>query len=92
MTTKFYAVEFKKSAIKDLKPLPKEVQQRIIDSMNLLAVDPFSSILPIRKMQGSSSENLYRLRIGSYRVVYEVQREKVVILVIRIGHRKDVYR
>ena len=89
---KLYSVEFKTSAVKELQRLPKAIQVKILDAMRLLAADPFSSLLPIRKMEGRSSENRFRLRIGRYRVVYEVQKKKVVIFVIRVGHRKDIYR
>ena len=60
--------------------------------MKLLAADPFSPLLPIRKMEGRYNDDRFRLRIGSYRVVYEVQQGRVVIFVVRVGHRKDVYR
>ena len=89
---KLFFVEFKTSAVKELKRLPRAVQIKIFDGLRLLATDPFSSLLPIRKMEGRSSENRFRLRVGQYRVIYEVKKEKVVILVIRVGHRKDVYR
>ena len=87
-----YSVEFKVSATKELGRVPKAIQIRIMHGMRLLAVDPFSTLLPIRKMEGRSSDNRFRLRIGKYRVTYEVQKEKVVIFVVRVGHRKDVYR
>ena len=89
---KLYLIEFKTSAAKELKRLPRAVQIKIFDGLRLLASDPFSLLLPIRKMEGRSNENRFRLRVGQYRVIYEVQKEKVVIFVIRVGHRKDVYR
>jgi mRNA interferase RelE/StbE len=89
---KIYSIEFKTSAVKELKRLPKIIQVKILSSMKLLAVDPFSPLLPIRKMEGRSNDNRFRFRMGRYRVVYEVQRDRVVIFVVRVGHRKDVYR
>ena len=89
---KTYSVEFKTSAAKELKRLPKVIQIKIMDAVRLLATDPFSVLLPIRKMEGRFSEYRFRIRVGKYRVIYEVQKEKIVIFVIRIGHRKDIYR
>lgn len=61
--------------------------------MKLLSVDPYSRLLPTRKMEGGKEvEDRYRLRIGDYRVVYEIRNGAVVIFVVRVGHRKDVYR
>lgn len=92
MTSKSYRIEFKVSAEKELRALPKIVQMKILDAMSLLSANPFSALLPIKKMQGHSADNRFRLRIGNYRVVYEVIKDKVVIYIVRIGHRKDVYR
>ncbi len=89
---KTYLIEFKTSASKELARLPKSAQAKILDAMRLLAANPFSQLLPIRKMEGSGSRDLYRLRIKDYRVVYEIHKDRVVIFVIRVGHRKDVYR
>jgi mRNA interferase RelE/StbE len=89
---KIYSIEFKASAKKDLERLPRIIQVRILDAMRMVAMDPFSPLLPIRKMEGRSTDTRFRLRVAKYRVVYEVQKEKVIIFVIRVGHRKDVYR
>jgi len=87
-----YKVEFKTSAQKELKKLPKVIQIKIIDAMKLLMADPYSFLLPLRKMEGRSHDNRFRLRVGKYRVIYEIHERRVIIFVIRIGHRKDVYR
>jgi len=82
-----YAIELKKSALKQLKRLDPTVRDRIVDKIYLLSENPF----------GFSSEQMsglaYRkLRVGDYRVVYEVKRDMLVILIIRVGHRREVYR
>lgn len=88
-----FSIEFKASALKELKKLPKSVQVKILDSMKLLSADPYSRLLPTRKMEGGKGvEDRYRLRVGDYRVVYEIKKGCVVIYVVRVGHRKDVYR
>lgn len=63
---------------------------QVIDAAKLLSVNPRSTLLQIKKIKGA--ENLYRLRMSDYRLVYDIQDQKLVILVIRIGHRKYVYR
>ena len=87
-----FAVRFKASALKELSRLPNAIQARVLDGVRLLAANPWSPLLPIRKMAGGGRRDLFRLRVGDYRVVYDVDRGTVVIHVIRVGHRKDVYR
>jgi len=89
---KIYAIEFKTSALKELQRLPKTAQIDILESMKLLAADPYSRLLPTRKMEGGGERDLYRLRVQEYRVVYEIMKDQVVIYILRLGHRKDVYR
>ena len=83
-----YRVEFKKSARKELIRLEPSVRDRINQSIQTLADNPIQ--VGSRKLVGS--ENVYRIRVGDYRVIYEMHDEILVIFVIRIGHRKDIYR
>jgi mRNA interferase RelE/StbE len=85
-----YQVVFKKSAAKELEKLPKRVQNKILDAIQLLAVNPFTELLQIKKMKGA--EDLFRIRIQDYRVIYQVEAERVTIAIIKVGHRKDVYQ
>lgn len=85
-----YHVEFAKSAKKEFDALSVKVQEKILEACKILSTNPFSEILKIKKLKGADS--LYRIRIGDYRVVYEVRREVLLILVIKIGHRREVYR
>ncbi len=85
-----YTLEFKKSAEKEFAVLPKKEQQKIIDTLIILQHNPFSEILSIKKLNFES--DYYRVRIGTYRVIYEIIQRNLVIHVIKIGHRKDVYR
>ncbi|HEX9004068.1 MAG TPA: type II toxin-antitoxin system RelE/ParE family toxin [Blastocatellia bacterium] len=82
-----YEIEWKRSAVKELKELPKEMIVRILQAVEALADDP----LPpgVKKLVGS--KYTYRLREGDYRVVYNLLSKTLVIEVIRVGHRKDVY-
>lgn len=85
-----YSVELTKSAKKDLRKLPKKIQIRIIEALKMLGVNPLSELLKVKKLRGEDS--LYRIRVGDYRIVYTVENKKLVILVIKIGHRKEIYR
>ncbi len=76
--------------IKDLKKLEKETQFKILESLEILKLNPFAEIIQYKKLRGRNQ--LYRIRIGTYRVIYEIQGEVLIIIVVRIGHRKDVYR
>ena len=84
---KEYAIEFSRSARKDLQALPAEIQDRIIEAIEALKLNPHppGSI----KLKGAKSN---RLRIGKYRAIYEIQEEKIVVFIVRVRHRKDVYR
>ena len=83
-----YRIEFKRSAAKALKQLTKRDRRRIRDK-----IDSLSENLPNRtttKMKGDNP--FHRIRVGDYRIIYEIQNEILLILVLKIGHRKDIYR
>ena len=83
-----YRIEFKRSVAKVLKKLPKPDRRRIRDK-----IDSFSENLPdpaTTKMKGDNP--FHRVRVGDYRIIYEVQEDILLILVLKIGHRKEVYR
>ena len=82
-----YEVRFRKSVSKDLHPIPKKDVQRIIAVIDALADDPRPP--QSRKLSGSEK---YRFRCGVYRVLYEIQDDVLVVCVVKVGHRKDVYR
>jgi mRNA interferase RelE/StbE len=82
-----YFVSIKQSALKSLKSIAREDRLRIIAAIDQLKVNPAAGGV----LKGEYS-GLRRIRIGSYRVVYEVHDEKLTVLVIRIGHRREVYR
>ena len=84
-----YKLNFKKSAFAELKRLPKQIQLRIDDALQLLVVNPWNSALNVKKLKGFDA--LYRLRVGDYRVLYEIARKELYVTIVRVGHRKDVY-
>lgn len=83
-----YSIVFAPAALRQLRKLPKPDQKRIVREIEILEDDPRPH--GIKKLQGT--DNLWRIRIGDYRVVYEIQNAKLIVLVLRIAHRKDVYR
>ena len=88
MASEEYSIEWKRSAAKELKRLPKEVVTRVLEAVETLRINPFHA--GVRKLSGA--EHTYRIREGSYRVLYSVYTSRLIIEVIRVGHRKDVYR
>ena len=83
-----YKVEFKKSAEKAFKLISKSDQKRIarkIDSLAESLPDPNTT-----KLKGNNP--FHKVRIGDYRIIYEIQEDVLLILIVKIGHRKDIYR
>jgi mRNA interferase RelE/StbE len=83
-----YRIEWKSSALKDIKHLDRSIIPRIIAAIESLS--EISRPSGVRKLQGSDQS--YRIRVGEYRVVYEIIDKIVCIVIIRIGHRKEIYR
>ena len=81
------SLRIKRSAAKALAAVPKLDRERIIGAIDLLCETPAAGAALKGEFEG-----LRRLRVGHYRVVYEWQRIDLVILVVRIGHRREVYR
>jgi len=82
-----YEVRFRKSVAKDLDPLPRKDVQRIVAAIQTLSDNP----RPPQSIKLSGSEK-YRLRCGVYRVLYEIQDDVLIVCVVKVGHRKNVYR
>ena len=82
-----YAVEFTKSAQKEFSKLPRSVIIRIATAIDGLRMDPRKG--NVRPMVGGTS---WRLRVGDHRVIYDIFDGRLLVLVIRVRHRKDVYK
>ena len=82
-----YSVSIKQSAVKALAKIPSGDRSRVIAAIDQLKIHPGAGSV----LKGEFS-GLRRIRVGSYRVVYEAQDRQLVVLVIRIGHRREVYR
>jgi mRNA interferase RelE/StbE len=83
-----YRIVFVSGLDKELKEIPKADQKRIIKKIEALINDPFPS--GCKSLQGALA-GYHRIRSGWYRIVYHVNREKVTILIVKIGHRGHVY-
>jgi mRNA interferase RelE/StbE len=83
-----YSIEWKASAAKELRKLPKQVVARILPAVEALTDTPRPD--GVRKLMGS--ENTYRIRVGEYRVVYNIFDRRLVIEVVRVRDRKEVYK
>ena len=82
-----YDILFKESVWKDLKKIPKRELKKILSRIGKLGNDPRP--VGFEKLTG---EELYRIRQGNYRIVYSIQDNELTVWVIKVGHRKDVYR
>jgi mRNA interferase RelE/StbE len=83
-----FSISFKPSVQKDLRPLPKSVVARVMGQIEGLKTDP----LPRKSNKLSGSERLYRIRVGDYRIVYEVDAKAKQVVIHFVRHRRDVYR
>ena len=81
-----YGIRFLPSVRKDLRGLPRAAVRRILNAIDQLADDPRPP--NCGKLTG---HDLYRIRVGVYRVVYEIHGRELVIVVVKVGHRRDVY-
>jgi mRNA interferase RelE/StbE len=84
-----YEITFKQSAFKELQRLPSAAVKKITVAIEGLADDPRP--VGMKKLK-DSSEDLYRIRVGDYRVIYVVNDVVRIVNIRRIGHRKDIYR
>jgi len=84
-----YEIRFLKSAFKELQDFDKATAQRIINRINWLAVNVENTQL--HPLKGELS-GLYRLREGSYRIIYQILHKEIRIVIHSVGHRRDVYK
>jgi mRNA interferase RelE/StbE len=83
-----YTVRYSRSAEKDVQRLPAEIVERVQAAVRPLAENPRPR--GSKKLKGF--QNRYRIRVGDYRVLYEIHDAIVVVLIVQVSHRKDAYR
>lgn len=84
-----YKVVYSTEAARTLRRLPQNTAELIRTKLQQVAVDPLASIPNATKLQGRSG---YRLRVGDWRVIYEVDKDEIVVIVVKIAPRGEVYR
>jgi mRNA interferase RelE/StbE len=82
-----YKIVFRKSVAKDLRRIPNQDLRRILDTVDSLSDEPRP--VGIEKLSGQEK---YRARQGNYRIIYEIKDDEAVVVVVKVGHRRDVYR
>ena len=82
-----YRIEIKRSAQKEIQCLPKKDAQRIVAEIQQLSKDPRGP-----NSKKLSAQERYRVRVGQYRILYEIHDTILLILIVRVAHRKEVYR
>lgn len=80
-----YRIEYERTARKELATLPRPIQRRVVDAIEVLSNDPRPA--GCRKITGA--RNGYRIRVGRYRVLYEVQDKVLIILIVRVAKRNE---
>ena len=83
-----YQIDVTPAARRDLLKLPKDVARRIDAHILALAENPYPS--GAHKLE--DSEDVFRVRVGDYRILYRVEGHQLVVVIIRVGHRRDIYR
>ncbi len=84
-----YRIEFRPAALRDLKSLPRDILDRVGRKISTLAENPRP--YGIEKLSGGE-EDFYRIRVGDYRILYAKQDRVLLIVIIKVRHRREVYR
>jgi len=83
-----YRIEWTENAKRAFRKLGKQPQRRLAKAIDALAEEPRPA--GVKKLE--TTEDLYRIRVGDYRVVYQLQDQALLVLIVRVGDRKDIYR
>jgi mRNA interferase RelE/StbE len=82
-----YRVEIKKSAVKEIERLPRRDMKMVLEKIEALSENPRPP--DCKKL---SAQEKYRVRCGNYRILYSIEDDVLIVFVVKVGHRKDVYR
>ncbi|MGP3926373.1 type II toxin-antitoxin system RelE family toxin [Streptomyces sp. 8N616] len=85
-----YAFRFTATAQRQLRAIPRHDAMRILTALTRLGDDPYRSDADVKKLTGH--DGLYRLRVEDYRVAYSIDDGQLIVLVVKVGHRRDVYK
>ncbi|MGL4348042.1 MAG: type II toxin-antitoxin system RelE family toxin [Chlamydiales bacterium] len=84
-----YNIQIPRKIAKKLLRFPKKDQEKIVEKIDLLKENPKPD--GYKKLSGHNDPLLYRIRVGDYRIVYTVEEDCLIILIVEVGHRKDIY-
>jgi mRNA interferase RelE/StbE len=84
---KVYVISISETAIKQIKKLSKDTRLKIIAAILSFEIEP----RPFGCKKLAGSQNTYRIRLGNYRVIYEIHEKEILVKVLKVGHRKDIY-
>lgn len=82
-----FTIVFKPSVLKKSKRFPKKDLKRIKEKLDSLCENPYVNAIKVREIK-----DVWRVRVGDYRILYRIENNRMVILVVRIDHRKQVYK
>ena len=85
-----YAFRWRERAVRQLRAIPQPAALTILQALTPLGDDPRRSDANVKNLTGY--EDRYRLRVGDYRVIYDVTEKELVILIVGVGHRREIYR
>lgn len=83
-----YRIEFTSTAARQVRKLDRPMRTRLLDAIESLASSPH----PDGVKELASTENAWRIRVGDYRVIYSIEDDVLVVTVVRVAHRREVYR
>ena len=82
-----YEIVFRRSVYKDLRAIPKADVKKILKRIDTLALDPRGP-----GCEKLSADERYRVRQGNYRIIYSIEDDRLIVTVVKVGHRRDVYK
>ena len=88
MSEENYRIEFLHTARKELSKLPKDIQQRIAVKIEELKLNPYPPGVKTLK----NGDWRLRFRVGDYRVIYKIEEDKLIVLIVKVGHRRNIYK
>lgn len=86
-----WQIEFTEASLKQLKKMDRAVAKRIVEFMKIRIAAQHDPRISGKALQGKSLGIYWRYRIGDYRIICDIQDQKLIVLVVEVGHRKDIY-
>lgn len=84
-----YAVEFLPSAVREVEKLPRAARLRVVEAIDHLSAEPRPQ--GAKLLSGTGRERIWRLQVGQYRILYQVEDDRLTVIVVRVADRREVY-